>query len=194
MDKTVNAADLPDSELLERITGGDREAFKALYGRYVRQVFSFIFKLTGDSKMTEEVTNDVFFDVWKGAGGFQGRSAVSTWIFGIAHNKSMNALRKKPLDPVDPEEFVRVANPDAGAEEIVEKKDRSERIKKALGELSADHRTVLELAFFEGMSYQEIAEVMGCPVNTVKTRMFYAREKLRETLAKYGISQEDSIR
>lgn len=194
MDKTVNAADLPDSELLERIAGGDREAFKTLYGRYVRQVFSFIFKLTGDSKMTEEVTNDVFFDVWKGAGGFQGRSAVSTWIFGIAHNKSMNALRKKTPDPVDPEEFVRVANPDAGAEEIVEKKDRSERIKKALGELSADHRTVLELAFFEGMSYQEIAEVMGCPVNTVKTRMFYAREKLRETLAKYGISQEDSIR
>jgi len=194
MDKTVNAADLPDSELLERIAGGDREAFKTLYGRYVRQVFSFTFKLTGDSKMTEEVANDVFFDVWKGAGGFQGRSAVSTWIFGIAHNKSMNALRKKTPDPVDPEEFVRVANPDAGAEEIVERKDRSERIKKALNELSPDHRTVLELAFFEGMSYQEIAEVMGCPVNTVKTRMFYAREKLRETLAKHGISQEDSIR
>ncbi|HML94530.1 MAG TPA: sigma-70 family RNA polymerase sigma factor [Thermodesulfobacteriota bacterium] len=193
MDKTVNAADLPDSKLLERITGGDREAFKTLYGRYVRQVFSFTFKLTGDSKMAEEITNDVFFDVWKGAGGFQGRSAVSTWVFGIAHNKSMNALRKKTPDPVDPEEFVRVANPGAGAEEIVEKKDRSERMKKALGELSPDHRTVLELTFFEGMSYQEIAEVMDCPVNTVKTRMFYAREKLKETLAKYGISQEDSV-
>ena len=191
MDKTVNAADLPDSKLLERITGGDREAFKTLYGRYVRQVFSFIFKLTGDSKLTEEVTNDVFFDVWKGAGRFQGRSAVLTWIFGIAHNKTMNELRKKTPDPVDSEEFVRVANPGAGAEEIVEKKDRSERMKKALNELSPDHRTVLELTFCEGMSYQGIAAVMDCPVNTVKTRMFYAREKLKEAFSKYGISQED---
>jgi RNA polymerase sigma-70 factor (ECF subfamily) len=191
MNTTVNAADVPDSELLEKIAGGDREAFKILYGRYVRQVFSFIFKLTGDSKLTEEVTNDVFFDVWKGAGGFQGRSAVLTWIFGIAHNKTMNELRKKTPDPVDPEEFVRVANPDAGAEEIVEKKDRSERMKKALNELSPDHRTVLELTFFEGMSYQEIAAVMDCPVNTVKTRMFYAKEKLKEAFTKYGISQED---
>jgi RNA polymerase sigma-70 factor (ECF subfamily) len=141
--------------------------------------------------LTEEVTNDVFFDVWKGAGGFQGRSAVLTWIFGIAHNKTMNELRKKTPDPVDPEEFVRVANPDAGAEEIVEKKDRSERMKKALNELSPDHRTVLELTFFEGMSYQEIAAVMDCPVNTVKTRMFYAKEKLKEAFTKYGISQED---
>src|SRR5690606_34375128 len=150
MDKTVNAADLPDSKLPERITGGDREAFNTLYGRYVRQVFSFTFKLTGDSKMAVEITNDVFFDGWKVAGGLQGRSAVSTWDASLAHNKSMVALRRKPTEPVGPEEFVRVANPGAGAEEIVEKKDRSERMKKALGELSPDHRTVLELTFFEG--------------------------------------------
>jgi RNA polymerase sigma-70 factor (ECF subfamily) len=191
MEKTDKEANAPDLLLLEQIAGGDREAFKVLYQRYVRQVFSFIFKLTGDSKMTEEITNDVMFEVWKGANSFQGKSAVLTWIFGIAHNKTMNEYRKRSPEPVDPEVFARVANPGDSAEEIVEKKDMSARMKSALDELSPDHRAVLELTFYQGLSYQEVAEIMDCPVNTVKTRMFYAKEKLKETLLKYGITQED---
>lgn len=193
MEKTDKEANAPDLQLLEQIAGGDREAFKVLYQRYVRQVFSFIFKLTGDSKMTEEITNDVMFEVWKGANSFQGKSAVLTWIFGIAHNKTMNEHRKKSPEPVDPEVFARVANPGDSAEEIVEKKDMSERMKSALDELSPDHRAVLELTFYKGLSYQEVAEIMDCPVNTVKTRMFYAKEKLKETLLKYGITEEDLV-
>ena len=101
----------------------------------------------------------------------------------------MNEFRKKSPEPVDPEEFARVANPGDSAEEIVTKQDRSERMKSAMDELTPDHRAVLELTFYQGMSYQEIADVMDCPVNTVKTRMYYAKEKLKEALAKYGISQ-----
>jgi len=193
MEKQRNEANAPDLELLEKIAGGDREAFKVLYERYVRQIFSYVFKLTGDSKMTEEITNDVMFDVWKGAKSFQGRSAVLTWIFGIAHNKTMNEFRKKSPEPVDPKEFSRVANTDDSVEEIVTKQDRSERMKSAMDELSPEHRSVLELTFYQGMSYQEIADVMDCPVNTVKTRMYYAKEKLKEALTKYGISQEDAV-
>jgi RNA polymerase sigma-70 factor (ECF subfamily) len=191
MEKTGKEADTPDTQLLEHIAGGDREAFRVLYQRYVRQVFSFVFKLTGDSKMTEEITNDVMFEVWKGAKRFQGKSAVLTWVFGIAHNKTMNEYRKKSPAPVDPEEFAKVANPGDSTEEIVSKKDTSERMKSAMDELSPDHRAVLELTFYQGLSYQEIADIMDCPVNTVKTRMFYAKEKLKEALQKCGITQED---
>ena len=191
MNKSSENTNHIDLQLIEEIADGNRESFKVLYEKYVRQIFSFVFKITKDNKLTEEVVNDTMFEVWKGAGNFKGNSAVLTWIFGIAHNKSMNELRKKRPEALDPEEFSRFASSDETAEEVVMKKDRSERMNQALSELSPEHRTVLELTFFNGMSYQEIAEIMECPVNTVKTRMFYAKEKLKESLSRYGISQEE---
>lgn len=191
MNKTTENTNHLDLQLIEEIANGNRESFKALYEKYVRQVFSFVYKITKDNKLTEEVVNDTMFEVWKGAGNFKGNSAVLTWIFGIAHNKSMNELRKKRPEALDPEEFSRFASSDDTAEEVVMKKDRSQRMNEALGELSPEHRTVLELTFYNGLSYQEIAEIMECPVNTVKTRMFYAKEKLKESLSRYGINQEE---
>lgn len=191
MNKTSENTNHPDLQLIEEIANGDREAFKTLYEKYVRQVFSFVYKITKDNKLTEEVVNDTMFEVWKGAGNFKGNSAVLTWIFGIAHNKSMNELRKKRPEALDPEEFSRFASSDETAEEVVMKKDRSERMNEALKELSPEHRTVLELTYYNGLSYQEIAEIMECPVNTVKTRMFYAKEKLKESLSRYGLNQQE---
>ncbi|GJM15776.1 MAG: RNA polymerase sigma factor [Thermodesulfobacteriota bacterium] len=191
MNKTPENTNHSDLQLIEEIVDSNKEAFKALYEKYVRQVFSFVYKITRDSKLTEEVVNDTMFEVWKGAANFKGNSTVLTWIFGIAHNKSMNELRKKRPEALDPEEFSRFASSDETAEEIVVKKDRSERMNYAMSELSPEHRTVLELTFYNGLSYQEIAEIMECPVNTVKTRMFYAKNKLKESLSKYGINQQE---
>ena len=191
MNKSSENTNHIDLQLIEEIANGNRESFKELYEKYVRQIFSFVYKITKDNKLTEEVVNDTMFEVWKGAENFKGNSAVLTWIFGIAHNKSMNELRKKRPEALDPEEFSRFASSDETAEEVVMKKDRSERMKEALNELSPEHRTVLELTFYNGMSYPEIAEIMQCPVNTVKTRMFYAKEKLKESLSRYGINQEE---
>lgn len=191
MNRTSQETNQTDLKLIEDIADSNKEAFKALYEKYVRQVFSFVYKITKDSKLTEEVVNDTMFEVWKGAGNFKGNSTVLTWIFGIAHNKSMNELRKKRPEALDPEEFSRFASSDENAEEIIVKKDRSERMNIALSELTPEHRTVLELTFYNGLSYQEIAEIMECPVNTVKTRMFYAKEKLKESLDRYGLNQEE---
>jgi len=191
MNQTPENKNLTDLKLLEEIASGDREAFKVIYERYVRQIFSFVYKITKDNKLTEEVVNDVMFEVWKSANSFKGNSAVSSWIFGIAHNKAMNELRKKRPEALDPEEFSRLAGSEDNAEEIIVKKDRSERMNMALNELTPEHRTVLELTFYNGMSYQEIAEIVECPVNTVKTRMFYAKEKLKESLNRHGINQEE---
>jgi RNA polymerase sigma-70 factor (ECF subfamily) len=179
-----------DFLLIKEIANGSREAFRTLYGRYVRRVFSYSFKITRNSKIAEEITNDVMFEVWRGAKSFKGKSSLLTWILGIAHNKAINEIRKRSPELLESEEFSRFANSGEGVEEKMLEKDRAERIKMALDNLSVEHRTVLELTFYQGLSYQEIAGIMNCPVNTVKTRMFYAKEKLKETLIKLGITEE----
>ena len=190
MEKTDNNS-VSDLALLEEITDENKEAFKTLYNRYVRQVHSYIYKLTRDNKLSEEVTNDVFFEVWNSASKFQGKSKVLTWIFGIAHNKTMNEIRKRKEIPVDPEEFTKEVSTDMGTDEIIMKKDRDEQMKAALDQLTPEHRTVVELTFLQGLSYSEIAEIMDCPVNTVKTRMYYAKEKLKEIFTSLGIAPEE---
>lgn len=189
MEKTDNTS-VSDLTLLEEITDENKEAFKTLYNRYVRQVHSYIYKLTRDNKLSEEVTNDVFFEVWNSANKFQGKSKVLTWIFGIAHNKTMNEIRKRKEIPVDPEEFTKEVSTDIQTDEIIMKKDRDEQMKAALDQLTPEHRTVVELTFLQGLSYSEIAEIMDCPVNTVKTRMYYAKEKLKEIFTSLGIAPE----
>ena len=189
MENTENTS-VSDLTLLQEIADENKEAFKTLYNRYVRQVHSYIYKLTRDNKLSEEVTNDVFFEVWRSAGKFQGKSKVLTWIFGIAHNKTMNEIRKRKETPVDPESISSEMSTDMETDEIIMKKDRDEQMKEALDQLTPEHRTVVELTFLQGLSYGEIAEIMGCPVNTVKTRMYYAKEKLKEIFTSLGIAPE----
>lgn len=187
MEQTGNTS-VSDLALIKEIADENKYAFKVLYNKYVKQIHSYIYKLTNDSKLSEEVTNDVFFEVWNSAEKFQGKSKVLTWIFGIAHNKTINELRKKKEISVDPEELMNVVSKDMETEELMMKKDREKQIKSALDQLSPEHRTVVELTFLQGLSYKEIAVIMDCPVNTVKTRMHYAKEKLKETLTKLKIT------
>jgi len=184
------AAKICDSTLINEIAKSNKEAFKTFYNRNVRRVFSFIFKITGNPKMTEEITNDVMFEVWKNAKSYKGKSSVMTWVFGIAHNKALNEIRKKTPELLDPAEYSKVANSNGGVEEKIVKKDMAKSISQAIDQLSPDHKAVIELTFYQGLSYQEIAELMKSPVNTVKTRMFYAKEKLKNILMEYGIRDE----
>lgn len=179
-----------DLSLIGEISNGNKNAFRTLYNKYVRQVYSYVFKITRDNKITEEITNDVMFEVWKSAASFKGKSKVLTWIFGIAHNKTMNEIRKKTETPIDPEHISREISKDAQTEELLVKKDRDELMRSALDQLSAEQRAVVELTFLQGLSYIEIAEIIDCPVNTVKTRMFYAKENLKEIFLKLGITTE----
>ncbi len=179
-----------DLKLIEEIAQGNREAFKTFYSNNVRRVFSFIYKVCKDSKMTEEITNDVMFEVWENAKSFKRKSSVMTWVMGIAHNKTLNEIRKKRPELLDPDEYSKIANPNGRAEDKILQKDLSESISQAINQLSSDHKAVIELTFYQGLSYQEIAEVTDSPVNTVKTRMFYAKERLKGILLNYGIEEE----
>jgi RNA polymerase sigma-70 factor, ECF subfamily len=179
----------PNDELalLRRVAAKDRKAFEALYHLFYRRLFGYLLKLTRRADLVEEVLNDVMLAVWRGAPGFDGRSRASTWIFGIAYHKALKALARRPeaaaddgdrLEPVDAEE----------PESLAARRELAGVLGRALGALPPEQRAVVELTYYYGLAYQEIAEIVGCPVNTVKTRMFHARRRLRELLPGLGIS------
>lgn len=189
MSRTVST---PESEaaLLRRIAAKDRRAFEALYHAYYRRLFAYLFKTIRRPDLSEEVLDDVMLAVWKGAAGFNGRSRPSTWIFGIAYHKALKALarqdRHKPeTDEAGFEEPMTAEGPDG----LLARREMADVLERALRVLPLEQRTVVELTYFQGFSYQEIAEIMGCPVNTVKTRMFHARRRLRELLPGLGVSR-----
>ena len=161
---------------------GDRTAFEQLYRASQRRIFGYLFRMIGSAEHAEELTTDVMLEVWKSASTFKGESQVSTWMFGIARFKALSFLRRAKNGTVGVEEAIEVPDARELPDEMLVKQGRAGRIKQALGRLSQEHREVMELTFFEGLSYPEIAKLLACPVNTVKTRMFYARKQLRELL------------
>jgi RNA polymerase sigma factor (sigma-70 family) len=164
--------------LLRRVAAKDRAAFESLYHLYYRRLFGYLLKLTRRAELVEEVLNDVMLAIWKGAGTFDGRSRPSTWIFGIAYHKAEANGDKESPEPVDSEE----------PESLAARRELAGVLSRALGSLSPEQRAVVELTYYYGLAYPEIAEIVGCPVNTVKTRMFHARRRLKELLPGMGVS------
>ena len=175
-----NEADLA---LLERIGRGDRAALRELHDSYHYVLLRFIQRITRSLELAQEGVNDVMLTVWRNSASFGGRSSVSTWIMGIAYHKALKALASRQrwssrfgfrIDDFEDRSEIAV--------DPAEHRDLRETLAKALEALSPAQRAVVELTYFGGYSYDEIAVIMGCGVNTVKTRMFYARAKMRKAL------------
>jgi len=132
--------------------------------------------------MVEEVLNDTMFVVWEKAGRFEGRSKVSTWIIGIAYLKGIKALDRLKKIPEQHNENMLDSDEIEENINLINKLGEEEWLARALDQISADQRSVVELTYYSGYSYQEIADLMECPVNTVKTRMFHARRRLAKLL------------
>jgi len=171
---------------IERVAAGDREAFEKLYSAYQRRLFGFLYRVLGEASAAEELVNDVMVEVWKSAGRFRGESKPSTWIFAVAHHVMLNHVRRKKFQSVDLENAHDVADLGADPEQGAIHKGLQGAIRSALGKISPEHREIVELTFYEGCSYEEIAGIVQCPVNTVKTRMFHAKKRLRDILARMG--------
>jgi len=180
----AEAARAPTSEerdLIERVATGDLKAFERLYRSYQPRLTRFLTTLLKRPQLIEEVLDDTMMVVWQSAANFRGSSKPSTWIFAIAYRKAYKAKARWP-DPVeDPELDTRVSNEPAPDEELHHDRLRSALL-KAMDQLTADHRAVVDLTYFHGLGYREIAEIVECPVDTVKTRMFHARRRLRQAL------------
>jgi RNA polymerase sigma-70 factor (ECF subfamily) len=178
-----------DEVLIGRIAGGDRLAMQVLFARHHVRVFRFVVRLVKNESTAEDLISDVFLDVWRQAGRFEGRSAVSTWLLSIARFKALSALRRRPDEELDEETAGAIEDPSDDPELALEKKDKSALIRKCLSGLSADHREIVDLVYYHEKSVEEVAEIVGIPENTVKTRMFYARKKLAELLKAEGIER-----
>lgn len=175
-----------DLELVGRVAKGDRAAVRLLFMRHHARVFRFVVRQTGSESMADDIANEVFLELWRQAPDFQGRSEVSTWLLGIARFKALSALRKRKEEQIDEDDAAAVPD-DADTPEIaVMKEDKGAALKRLVGALPEEHRTVIDLAYYHGKSVTEIGEILGIPVATVKTRMFYARKKLGEALKSAG--------
>jgi len=176
-----HAASSDDARLLTRIVARDLRAFEALYKLYYPRLHRFIGRMLQRPASIEEVLNDTLMVVWQGSDRYNGTSKVSTWIFAIAYRKALKALRREdePMEDKYPEHHV---SDEPSPEYIVAQKETNALLVDALNDLSLVHKAVVDLAYFHDMDYGEIAEIMACPVDTVKTRMYHARRNLKAKL------------
>ncbi len=178
-----------DEVLIGRIANGDRLAMQVLFARHHVRVFRFVLRLVRDEATAEDLISEVFLDVWRQAGRFEGRAAVSTWLLAIARFKALSALRRKPEAELDEETAEAIEDTSDTPDVTLEKKEKGEVIRKALDGLSAEHKEIIDLVYYHEKSVEEVAEIVGIPEATVKTRMFYARKKLAELLKAQGIER-----
>jgi RNA polymerase sigma-70 factor (ECF subfamily) len=178
-----------DEVLIGRIASGDRLAMQVLYARHHVRVFRFTLRFVRNEATAEDLISEVFLDVWRQAGKFEGRSAVSTWLLSIARFKALSAMRKRPEQELDEETANAIEDEGDDPEVIEQKRDKGQAIRKCMSALSAEHREIIDLVYYHEKSVEEVAEIVGIPEATVKTRMFYARKRLGELLKTAGIDR-----
>jgi RNA polymerase sigma-70 factor, ECF subfamily len=178
-----------DPHLIQRIAGGDRLAMQALFGRHRVRVFRFILRFVRDEAGAEDILAEVFLDVWRQAGKFEGRSSVSTWLLSIARFKALSYVRQRRDAPYDEEAAAEIADEADDPEIEIAKRDKSAALRQCLQKLTAEHREIIDLVYYHEKSIEEVAQITGVPAATVKTRLFYARQKLSETLKRAGIDR-----
>jgi RNA polymerase sigma factor (sigma-70 family) len=176
----VAALEAEEVGLLRDIVSRDRGAFDRLYRRYYRRLARFLEQIVRHPHLIEEIVNDTMLVVWTSAARFNHASRVSTWIFGIAYKTALRAIRRTGRVKGSDEDYEGVT--DVTPEHELMAHQRRHRVLQALSTLPREQRAVVELTYYHGCAYQEIADILGCPVDTVKTRMFHARRKLKPLL------------
>ena len=174
--------DSGDLRLISQIIDGDRRAFETLYRAYFSRLARFLDRMTHNTALIEEIVNDVMLVVWRRADTFDRSCKLSTWIFAIAYRTALKAIQHRD-EPVDADPDLLHGDAMHEPEATFSQQQLQQRVAQALDLLPLEQRMVLNLTYYHGMAYEEIAGIMECPVNTVKTRMFHARRRLKTLLA-----------
>jgi RNA polymerase sigma-70 factor, ECF subfamily len=182
-------SDTSDVALIRSIAAGDKHAMQILFARHNVRVFRFLARFVGDKSAAEDLVNEVFLDVWRQAGRFQGRSQVTTWLLAIARNKALLALQRRSNEELDEHAAAALEDPQDGPEVTLQNRQKAELLLNCLRQLSLAHREVIDLVYYHEKSIDEVAEITGIPQNTVKTRMFYARKRTAELMTAQGIDR-----
>jgi RNA polymerase sigma-70 factor (ECF subfamily) len=184
---SVRRRDTLDDGLIERIAAGGASSMKVLYTRHNLRIYRFILRIVGNEAVAEELTHEVFLDVWKNASKFEGRSEVSTWLLAVARHEALGMLRRKSAQPLHPDEASLTEDLSENAEQTADRSKTNAILAICLTRLSPAHREVVDLVYYHGRTVQDAALIVNAAPNTVKTRLFYARKHLAELLCAYGI-------
>jgi RNA polymerase sigma-70 factor (ECF subfamily) len=180
--------DTLDDALIEGIAARDRSSMKVLYARHNVRVYRFIMRFVGNEAIAEELVNEVFLHAWRNAGKFEGRSQVSTWLLAVARHEALSVLRRRSAESLDPDAAESVEDPADNAEAIVDQIKINSILRNCLAQLSPLHREIIDLVYYHGRTVGDAAAILGVAPGTVKTRMFYARQRLAELLRAQGIA------
>jgi RNA polymerase sigma-70 factor (ECF subfamily) len=167
-----------DERLIERIAARDPLAMRTLFARHQIRVYRFVLRLVRNEATAEDVVSEVFLDVWRQAGQFEGRSTVSTWLLAMARFKALSAMRRRQNVELDVDAMANIPDPADDPEVTLQHKSDAQALRSGLSQLSPAHAEVLDLVYYHGKAIGEAADILGVPEATVKTRMFYARKRL----------------
>lgn len=176
----------PDTVLIYAIAGGNHQALDELYQKYGRGILGYLCNYVNDPVLAEEVLQDVMLAVWKSAATFRGEAKVLTWLLTIARNRAINAQRRQKPTIVAYDEELGIRANDTSPLEIIERESRDSAVREAIKALPPMHREILVLVFYYQLSGNEIADVLGISVGTVKSRLHRAKEALRRVLYREG--------
>jgi len=176
-----------DDVLIVSIGKGDKRAMVSLFMRHNVRIHRFVMSLTGKSSIAEDVVSEVFLDIWRGAAEFSGRSNVSTWLLGIARNKTMSVLRRRTETPLDYDAALELVDDMDDPEVVADRASRGAVVRRCLMRLPPPLREVVDLIYYHEKTVAEVAEIVGIPPGTVKTRMFHARSRLQALLENAGV-------
>ena len=184
----ITAQATSDEMLLGRIADGDRTAMHTLYSRHNVRVYRFVLRSLRDATTAEDIVSQVFLDVWRTAGQFEGRSQVSTWLLSIARFKALTALRQRRHEDIDQENVREIADDADTPEASLDRSNVNAILRACIAKLSPAHREIIQLVYYHEKSIEQAGEIIGIPQSTVKTRMFYARKQLAELLKGAGVA------
>lgn len=170
-----------DADVIACIRARDVRGFELFYNRLHPRLSAFLLNLIRSPHMADEVLNDTMLVVWERIDDFRGDSRLTTWVFAIAYRQAMAAVRRRDEPVPDPD--IEVASALPGPDEQVGRERVERGVREAMQRLSPDHRAVIDLAYFHELTCREIAQIVGCRSETVKTRMFHARRHLRSLVA-----------
>lgn len=183
-----------DHELVDLVVAGDRDAFSSLLQRHQRRILNFIYRMVGERGFAEDLTQEVFLKAYEALPRFRGEAAFGTWLFRIAHNHCLNALRRKgreiavtalAKEPSNGNPLAQLPDPSAPVDERMEQRELHVVVQAKLAELTPEHRAVLVLRDIQGLSYDEIASALNLEGGTVRSRIHRARMELKEKIRNY---------
>ena len=181
---------IDDATLLQLISQGDEDALATLYTRYGSNLYGYALRMVRNREAAEDVLQDSLLTIWQKAKTFRGEGRVKAWLFAIVHNKAVRTFREKENAPLDDTAH----DPEYLETKVDEKhlsRERNRLLRSGLEKLSIEHRTVLELVFYQGMTMKEISQICEVPLGTVKSRLNYAKAALKGVLSRQGVALED---